>query len=449
MNKVEFLANKYIFSRFFSNEGTRKVLNNAAWILFDKVLKITVGLFVGVWVARYLGPAEFAKLNYTTVFVGLFTPLATLSIDSLVVRELAQKPHRKNEILGTAFLLRFVASILSFFAILLFSFILESNDLQMVIYVSLMGSVLIFQSVDMIDFYFQSQLKSKYSIYVRIISYVLLSGVKIGLIITKAPLLYFIVAYFAELSIGSVGLVLIYIFKQNKLSDWKFDKELNRFFLQNSLVLMLQSFALVAQTKIDQIILKNLIGNQELGQYAVAIRLIELLVFIPMAIYSSVAPRIAEAKINDEKLYQLKLGQLYGVMFQLFLMMGLGIMILGSPFVKFLYGNEYQQAGFLFSIMSFRLFFTNMGLARSVFLVNENMFQFSLLSVIIGALLNIGFNLLLIPYYQSVGAVFSTIISFTISTFLLDLFHHKTRKNLFYMIRSAFSFKYAFNKNNI
>lgn len=55
---------------------------------------------VGVWVARYLGPDRFGLLSYAQSFVGLFSVIATLGLDGIVVRELVKDESRRDELLG-------------------------------------------------------------------------------------------------------------------------------------------------------------------------------------------------------------------------------------------------------------------------------------------------------------------------------------------------------------
>lgn len=64
-----------------------KYFKNTSWLFGEKILRMVVGLFVGVWVARYLGPAQFWLFSYAQSFVGLFTAFATLGLDGIVVHE--------------------------------------------------------------------------------------------------------------------------------------------------------------------------------------------------------------------------------------------------------------------------------------------------------------------------------------------------------------------------
>ena len=108
--------------------------------------------------------------------------------------------------------------------------------------------------------------------------------------------------------------------------------------------------------------------------------------------------------------------------------------------ITFLYGVEYQAAAYLLSIFSLRLFFANMGVGKSVFIVNESLFRYSLLTVVLGALTNVGLNYFLIPLYGAVGAITGSMFSFAVSIFIVDLCFKKTRNNQRLMFEGIFTF---------
>ncbi len=45
----------WVRDRIAHRPGLLKILDNISWLFFDKILRMGVGLLVGVWVARYLG----------------------------------------------------------------------------------------------------------------------------------------------------------------------------------------------------------------------------------------------------------------------------------------------------------------------------------------------------------------------------------------------------------
>ncbi len=87
-----------------------KYFANISWLMAERILRMIVALFVGVYVARYLGPERFGLLSYTNSFVGLYLALATLGIESIVIRELVKSPESRNELLGSAFGLKILGT---------------------------------------------------------------------------------------------------------------------------------------------------------------------------------------------------------------------------------------------------------------------------------------------------------------------------------------------------
>jgi|GEM_PF-5865723 len=53
------LVPAFVRRRLAHRPNLVKILDNIGWLFLDKVLRMGVGLLVGVWVARYLGPEQF------------------------------------------------------------------------------------------------------------------------------------------------------------------------------------------------------------------------------------------------------------------------------------------------------------------------------------------------------------------------------------------------------
>ena len=87
-----------------------KILKNISWLFFDRIIKIAGGLFIGIWVARYLGPEFFGVLSYVLAYTSLFSFLTRLGLDQIVIREIIKRPDKKDSILGSAFVLKLIGS---------------------------------------------------------------------------------------------------------------------------------------------------------------------------------------------------------------------------------------------------------------------------------------------------------------------------------------------------
>ena len=194
------------------------------------------------------------------------------------------------------------------------------------------------------------------------------------------------------------------------------------------------------QAYVDQVMLQWFRGPIEVGYYSVAIKLIAVMGFVPMVLKNSLFPAIVNAKNESIEFYNKRMLNYYRLSFLLFLIFSIPIFFISEDLVVFLFGEEYQPAGMLFALLAFRLLFTNMGVARGAYLLNENLMKYSMVTLGIGTIINIGLNYLWIPVYGAEGAIVATILSFFVSIFLFDFFYFKTRRNVILMFLGMVTF---------
>ncbi|WP_417541621.1 flippase [Methylophaga thalassica] len=422
------------------HKGFLRYWKNFSWLMAEKILRMFVGLTVGVWVARYLGPEQYGLLSYAQSFVFIFSALSTLGLDSIIVRELIKDDSRRDLILGTGFYLKLVATILVL-PILVVTVSFSDNDFETNLLILIIFSSTLFQSVNVIDYFCQSTVMSKYVAYANSISLFFSSIAKVIFIIYQLPLIAFAALVVFDAVVVSIGLLFFYQ-KRLKLSlqSWSFDFQVAKSLLKYSWPMILSGIVLTIQARIDQVMIKQMVGNTEVGYYSVAMRLIELFAFIPIILKDTLYPSIQNAKAYSVDLYTHRLLNFYRLNFILFIITAVPIYLFSEFLVVFLFGEAYRPAGILLALMAIRLFFANMGVARGAFITAENLFKFSLLTMIIGTVVNITLNYFLIMKYQAIGAVIATIISFFITIYLLDYIYSKTRRNVVLQIKSIFTF---------
>ena len=102
---MNFLPNFTILKK---HSGIRKYFSNTSWLLGERILRMGVSLFVGIYVVRFLGPEKFGLLSYAMSFVLLFGTIASFGLNEILVRELLQDKTQIKELLSTAFFLKIV-----------------------------------------------------------------------------------------------------------------------------------------------------------------------------------------------------------------------------------------------------------------------------------------------------------------------------------------------------
>ena len=436
---------KFIRRKLESRNGLQAIIANTGWLFADKVLRMGVGLFVGVWIARYLGPVQFGLWNFALAFTALFGAFATLGLDSIVIREMVRNPERQNELLGSAFVLKLMGGAITLLIALFAISLVRSDETLTLWLVGLSAAGFIFQSVNVIDFYFQSKVQSRYTVYAANGAFVLMTLVKIGLLLTSAPLIAFAWAGLGEIALTAIFLLVVYRANHHNMQEWRYDGRVARELLKNSWPLILSSLAVMIYMRIDQIMIGQMMGDKEVGLYSAAVRISEVWYFIPLAVVSSVFPAITLAKQKDETLYLKRLQKLCDLMVVLALLVAIPLTFFSNWLTVLLFGDAYFLAGTVLAIHIWGGIFVFLGVGGGVWYSTENLQKYVLCRTFFGVLINIALNYILIPLYGIVGAAISTILSQATASYLFDIINIRTR-SLFWVKTKSLLFLLRLNK---
>ena len=430
---------KHLFSTAITHEGFRRYFANTSWMFGEQVLRIIAGLFVGIWVARYLGPKQFGMFSYVTAFVAIFSTIAKLGLDGIVVRDLVNDPLKSNAYLGTAFWLKLFGGLIAL-VVIVFATLLISNDHTTNLYIFIIASGIIFQSFEVVDFYFQSRVLSKFVSLCKMTQLLLSSLLKIYFVLTGADLFWFVVVSFIDQLSLAVTFYIAYKYQKNDNFYHHFDLGIAKNFLKFSWPMIFSGLVVMVYMRIDQIMIKEMLGDKELGVYSSAVRLSEAWYFIPMVITSSLFPAIVSAKKISKELYYSRLQNLYTFMVWMSIAIAIPMTFLSDWLVMLLYGEAYIGAGKILMIQTWAGVFVFLGVASSSWLTSENLQIIAFYRTLGGAIINIVLNLLLIPVYGITGAAIATLVSYMFAGFLFDMLNRNTKK-MFLMKISAFGLK--------
>jgi len=416
------------------SSGSKRYFANTSWLFFERISRMVITLLVGIYVARYLGPSNYGLLSYAQSFVVLFSAIATLGLDNIVVRDLVGNEKKRDELLGATFILKVVGSIvlLGMLAVVV-RFTTNDNFTNLLIFIIALATI--FQSFNAIDFYFRSKVLSRYTVYAQTASLISSAIIKILLIYFKMGLVYFAAVMVVESVILAVGLIAMYIKQKLNIFNWKIKFDLAKRLLKDSWPLILSGVAISIYMRIDQVMIKQMVNLGAVGNYAVAVRLSEAWYFIPMAITSSVFPAIINAKKVSEKLYYERLQKLYDLMTWLAIGIALPITFLANDIIRLLFGIQYQVAAGVLRIYIWAGIFVFLGVASSQYLIAENYTRVLFFVTFMGMIANVILNIILIPKYGINGAATATLLSQFMVAFSIILIP-KTRKNFILMLKS-------------
>lgn len=404
--------------------------SNAFWSFLEKFVKFIAEVSVGFYFARSIGVSDFGTFNYAISISILFQGISTLGLSEIVTRELVNKRADESRIINTALGARLAAALLCVATINILSWNEDPIVRHTIFAISLS---LIFRSFEVIIYYFQSVVKLQIVSKTQIVITLIISLVKVYLILVQAPLSSFAWAYSMEWLIISLALLILYFRTKGKV-NFSFSGRHLKGLMMDAWPLLSASVAINLYMRIDQIMIRELIGDVENGYYSAALRLTEIWYVIPMVIGSVFFPAILNAKNRDTALYYNRFRMLNTFLFWASFLLAVIISPLSEFIIVNLYNKSYQLAAPILSIQIWSGIFTFLGVAGTYWLMAENLQLYSLLRTLIALAINLTFNFFLIPVYGGLGAAISSLFTQAFAATLSLLLFRKTRKLFFIQI---------------
>lgn len=386
--------------------------------------------------ARYLGPNDFGILNYALAYTALFGIFVKLGLDKIVIREVVKKDRLTNYLLGTAFGLKLIGSLIAIWAIFVSLLFVQADSITKIV-ILIISIGFIFQTINVIDFFYQSKVLSKYVVIARNSAFILSSLLKVYFIVYEYNVVYFAISNIIDMFLASVFLVIIYTKTGHEIKQWRFSIKIAVRLLKFSWPLAISVFLISIHMKIDQVMLGNMLNTEQVGIYSVAVRLAEAWYFIPAIIVNTLMPYFVNLRETNQELYHYRLMQLYSFMFWIGASVGIFIMFFGKDILRLLFGEAYVGG---YEALVFNIWggiFISQAVARGIWMISEDLQKYRLYGNIITVNLNVITNLILIPKIGIAGAAIATLLTQALGTWVLSFLWQPLRASTWAMIKSV------------
>ncbi len=386
-----------------------KVVKNASWIIACRIIQSVFALIINMLTARYLGPSNYGLITYASSLVAFVLPIMQLGFSNTLVQELINNPEEEGKIFGTSILLSLCSSICCIIGVVSFAFITNHDEPTTIIVCLLYSFILVFQALDLMQYWFQAKLLSKYSSIVSLCAYLIVSAYKVYLLIASKSVYWFAISNALDYAIISICIIVIYYrLGGQKLSySKKTGKEL--FNRSKHYIFSMMMVTVFAQT--DKIMLKLMINEEATGYYGAAVFSAGILGFVFSAIIDSFRPSIFEGMKESQQLFEHRLLMLYSIIIYCSLAQSLVMTVFAPLIISILYGNAYYQAISALRIIVWYTTFSYLGGVRNIWiLANEKQHYLWKINTL-GAVANVFLNYLLIPKMGINGAALASLIT--------------------------------------
>lgn len=399
--------------------SNKKVFKNATWIIACKIIQSLISLVIGTISARYLGPSNYGLISYASSLIAFVVPLAQLGLRNIFVEQIISHPKREGKTVGTSLVMSMVSSLFCVIGCLTFVLIVNANERETLIVCTLYSITLFFQMSDMIEYWYQAKLLSKYTSLVALMAYTIVALYRVFLLITQKSIYWF--ALTNALDYMLITLALLILYRKLGTQRLSFSLSLAKELFSVSKYYIISSMMTTIFSQTDKIMIKMMIGNAENGYYSTAANCTAISSFVFIAVIDSMRPLILDSKKRSEEQFNKNMSRLYSVIIYMGLAQSVALTVLAKPVVLFLYGEAYSSSIPILQIITWYTAFSYMGNVRNIWILAEEKQKHLWKINLSGAVLNVIGNFILIPFLGAAGAAIASVATQCFTNFVLCL----------------------------
>lgn len=414
-------------SRLAGRRLVQTLIENAGWLVADKVVRLGVGVFLNIWIARYLGPALFGLLSYTQAIAVMLSFLSTLGLPDILIRDLARMSDRHRVILASAFILRLAGAAAVILVSLVYIIISRPDEPGVWLLVALFASSQLAQAMDVIDTEYQMASRVRTVVLLRNMNFIVFSVIKIVAVLTGSSVTVFAVLYALELFI--TALLLWFRARRDGLGFTLNDAsrhEMSRLLVECA-PLILRLAAIGVYLRIDQILIGWMEGDAAVGLYVAATRLTEPWYLIVTAAMTAFVPRLAQIHHLQNDLYEAQLKKVIRILVWASVVMAVAMTVVAPYAVSILYGASFASAAPVLMIHAWAAIFSTLGQTVSAWFINKRLIRYGVYQSIASVIVNVVLCLVLIPRLGIAGAAVAAVASQFVAGFAANAFFRATR----------------------
>ncbi len=410
----------------------KSFLWNTYWLLAEKIFRICISVILWGKIAAKLGSSNFGVFSYFQAVLFILAPFWSLGINQIIRNQISLFPEKQHLFVEAGVSIKVMMTavifLLSFIYIQVWPFKFSHGTL--IFYLFLFSYL--FRSVDVIEFIFDSKIQSKFLGIIRSVAFVATAICYFIALYLKADFYWFVVIFSSEFLIS--GVLLIYLYKTKDRGSLNFTPnwEMIREIIKTSIPILLCDISITLFLRLNHVFLGNLLSQDSVAQFSVALRFTEVSYFIPSSIlvtmFSPLSLKHEQSKENFVKTATF----LFEIMVLLSLFIALVVFTCSEHIIFKLYGPSYLKAIPILKILVLSNVFMFWGIVQEPIDISKNILHWRLFRVATGALLNIALCYVFIKLFGTIGAAYATLATFFYAYFFSNFIYPKGRE-IFYL----------------
>jgi len=393
-----------------------KIEKNAIILILSEVLVKVIGLSITIAVARMLGVEDFGLLAYAYALAGICLVVPDFGFNRLTVRELSRRTSRAS---------RFLVNISAFKAILYlpaaatctFIVFFNSQDYSRLLVVMVVFLVLATQNHMLFACsFFRAIQKMEREGMVRLTLAALSLLTGIAVLFMGFGLKALVVSRLA-VSVLCLFLSILFLHRDLGVSlvkvSWRYSKTL----IAMSTPLAIFTIFVTVYSFLNVVILGFIKGDIETGYYTAGLKIITLFSIVSRGLAEASLPALSKYWREDSIAFQQASQKSMRHLLLLAIPLAAGVFLLGGKAIILFFGTEFIPSVYVIKILAFSLIPDFLNTILAAILISMNREKVAMEATGVGAVIALGFCIMLIPRWGAVGAAYAWLTAETVVFF--------------------------------
>lgn len=400
-------------------------------LIIEKLLRLGIGFLTSIVVVRYLGPENFGELSYIQAFYTVISFLGVLGTTEILSRELSLGNYDKSEFISAVLFVRISGTLMALLLTIGVSLYQGWQGFQNILVFSLLLTMII-NITDVNQTILFVEKRATWISMARFTGGIFSNISKIFLVFSGAPLALFLLPLLVDsLIIGAYTFFCLNRLRY-RVRIILPSADTLRFLLKKSLPLGASMFLISLHLRIDQLMLKQFMTVSDLGQYSVAVRLVELFYIIPTAVAANFLPYLVQLNRDNPARFR------QTIALSLFCCIWAGIIVAvflffsSSRVISLIYGAEFSDSALYLRYLGICFLFVAVGTVGGLWQTVEDKQKYRFYIQLFGFFTNVFLNIILIKNIGALGAALATVVTLFLITFIYPLIFRDLRN--FYLL---------------
>lgn len=403
---------KALFDIFQRYKKHKILASNFVYLSLLQGLNLVLPLITLPYLIRILGVDYFGLLSFSFAFITYFQIITDYGFNSTGTRDISlatDDSEKQNLIFNQIMSAKLLLLVVSFVAMMSIVFLFEIFRTYWIVYLFSFGSV--FGQAIFPVWYFQGIQKMKYITYLNLFTKVIFTIALFIFVKQKSD--YYLVPVFNALGFITAGIFALFYIRKDfniKFKIQPFSGIVEQ--LQKSKYVFLSELKISFFTNTNTLILGFLAGNQAVGYFSAAEKLVRAMGNLQTPISNTIFPYLSkEMMLNKFQTIQ-KIEKITVIGTILFSILILFCFCFAEPIIEIIYGKAMFASILLFRILLLipLLSFLDTMYGKQI-LLNLGQDNLYFRVIVYATILNFTINLILTHFFQEIGTAIALIIT--------------------------------------